>query len=77
MINLTKESADMAMAVANLNVEQENAFFQKLNETGLFTNEEIKSFQIVIAYFKMQMYPARTEQIKEAMAEEMYAEFNR
>ncbi|WP_458397848.1 hypothetical protein [Anaerotignum sp.] len=77
MITLTKESADMAMMVANMNVEQENAFFQQLDETGLFTKEEIKSFQIVVAYFKMQMFPERTRRIKEAMAEEMYAELNK
>lgn len=74
---MTRENAEMVMAIANMSAEEENEFFRRLSGTGLFTEGEIKSFQIVVAYFKMQMHPERTDKIKEAMAKELYAEFNK
>ena len=77
MITITREAVEAAVNVANMSAENEDLFFNRLRETEIFTDDEIKSFQIVVAYFKTQMFPERTERIKEAMAEQFYAEFNR
>ena len=74
---MKKESMEIAMAVARMNQEEESAFYASIEATDLFSEEEIKSIQIVVAYIRLQMFPEMAKAMKAEMAKAMYAEFNR
>lgn len=71
-----KESLQMAMTIANMTAEDQIRFFDALENTGLFTKEEIESIQITVGYMRLQKYPKMTQVLKKEMAEVMYQQFN-
>lgn len=71
-----KESLQMAMAIADMNSEDQRTFFGALEATGLFTAEEIESIQITVGYLRLQKNPKMAQVLKREMAEVMYQQFN-
>lgn len=72
---LTSEQVFLAVEVGKLSEENQRIYFKMLGD--VLSEDEIKSFQIVVAYFRMKSNPYREKAIKTALAEQLYAEFNR
>ena len=72
---ITSEQVNLALTVGEMSTENQNLYFQMLKDT--LSDEEIKAFQIVVAYFRMKNNPYREKAIKNALAEQLYEEFNK
>ena len=72
---LTSEQVNLALNVGEMSAENQRQYFEMLKE--VLTEEEIKAFQIVVAYFRMKNNPDREKAMKNALAIQLYEEFNR
>lgn len=75
MAMITAEQVNVALEVGKLSAENQEVYFKMLS--GVLTDEEIKAFQIVVAYFRLKNNPYRDRAMKAALAEKLYYEFNK
>ena len=57
--------------------EKEQEFINLLKNSSVFTSEEIKAVETMIAYFRMLYYPKLKQAMKTALSETLYKEFNK
>lgn len=76
MTKFKGEAASFALSLAKLDADKQNLYFRYLEDTGILKKSEIEAMKIVVAYFRLQIFPERTEEMKKVMAEKMYKEFN-
>jgi hypothetical protein len=72
---ITNDQVQLALNVGQLGCEDQRIYFKMLE--GVLTEEEIKAFQIVVAYFRLKSNPYRDEAMKQALADQLYHEFNK
>lgn len=72
---ITSEQVQLALNVGQLSGADQRIYFKMLE--GILTEEEIKAFQVVVAYFRLKNNPYREKAMKQALAEELYYEFNK
>ena len=74
---MNKEAVEIAMMIANMRAEEQSRFFEELRNAGVFEDAEIESIQIVVGFFRLQMFPRLAKEIKNAAAIEMYNNIRR
>lgn len=71
---ITSEQVQLALNVGQLSAEDQRIYFKMLGD--VLTEEEIKAFQIVVAFFRLKNNPYRENAMKASLAEQLYCEFN-
>ena len=65
-----------AVDIAKLGPAENRMLFDRLRESGIFTDREIESAMIVTSYFGLLLNPEKNNALKAAMAKQMYTMVN-